>query len=133
VALTDTGAVDVEATGTRRRDLLAERLAAATPPLVAVRLDEAPPGPVLPLYPGVEQRGAVAVAARSGAPLSVAPAHWTDGCPVLETVHRFDSGPAVVRRMYLDPRTGHSLCVDVVPEGSPRGFETGPRRFTDAR
>ena len=35
------------------------------------------------MFPGVVQHGAVAVAEASGAPLAVAPDHWTDGCPVL--------------------------------------------------
>ena len=39
--------------------------------------------PARPLYPGIEQRGRVAVATSSGAILAVAPDPWPDGCPTL--------------------------------------------------
>ena len=79
----------------------------------------------MPLYPGVTRRGRVAVAVDSAAVLAHAPDHWTDGCPVLEE-RRPTSGPAIVTRAYLDPRTGHILHVEVVPEGVPRAFEVRP-------
>jgi N-methylhydantoinase B len=84
------------------------------------------------LYPGVAQHGRVAVSTRTGAPLAVSPAHFTDGCPVLEERRSFASGPSVVTRAYLDPGSGHILVVDVVPDGEPRAFTTAPRRWTDA-
>ena len=83
----------------------------------------------MPLYPGVEQRDRVAVATASGAPLAVAPHHWTDGCPVLEE-RRAGPGPPVVTRAYLDPRTGTLLHVEVVPEGVDRSFEVRPARWS---
>jgi N-methylhydantoinase B len=82
-----------------------------------------------PLYPGVVQRGAVACAEVSGAPLALAPHHWTDGCPVLEWA-RPGPGPALVERAYLDPRTGSMLYVGTVPAGGPRPFAVLPARWT---
>jgi N-methylhydantoinase B len=84
-----------------------------------------------PLYPGVAQRGRVAVSERSGAPLAVAPDHWTDGCPVLEERRRSGNLTLVVEA-YLDPVTGHALCVDVRPEGAERTFTTLPTRWVTA-
>ena len=128
--------VDLPATTALRAELLSHRLSRAQPPAIPVASDvmarEASDGPAQPLYPGVEQRGRVAVSARTGAPLAVAPAHFTDGCPVLEERRSFDSGLAVVTRSYLDPGSGHVVVVDVVPEGEPRAFDTAPRRWTTA-
>jgi N-methylhydantoinase B len=124
---------DAVATSAQRAALLRRRLDAASPALHPLGADHSvPPGPVYPLYPGVEQRGNVAVSTRSGAPLAVAPAHFTDGCPVLDERHEFPSGPAVIYRAYLDPGSGHALVVDVVPDGAPRAFTTLPRRWRDA-
>ena len=72
------------------------------------------------------------MSARTGAPLAIAPTHFTDGCPVLEERRSFDSGLAVVTRSYLDPGSGHIIVTDVVPEGEPRAFATAPRRWTTA-
>ena len=81
-----------------------------------------------PLAPGVEQRGHVAFSIQSGAPLAIAPAHWTDGCPVLvEAI-----GDLLERRAYLDPRNGHMLHVEIVPVGEPRSFESRPTRWVNA-
>jgi N-methylhydantoinase B len=125
--------VDAAATAARRDAIRRDRLARA----------EAPEGPVTgvadatpddqsgePLYPGVVQRGNVAYAQESGAPLAVAPEHWTDGCHVLEERRWPDAGPDVVFRSYLDPRTGRSLHVEVALAGEPRSFEVSPRRWT---
>jgi N-methylhydantoinase B len=88
----------------------------------------------LPLYPGIVQRGAVAFAERSGAPLAVAPDHWTDGCAVLEEpVPERGPGREIIVRSYLDPTTGRSLYVESVPAGEPRAFEVSPKRWTAAR
>ena len=85
----------------------------------------------LPLTPGVVQRGAVASAEVSGAPLAIAPAPWTDGCPRIE--ERLEGpGPVLVRREYLDPRSGRALHVEVVPEGEPTSFAVEPARWTEA-
>ena len=85
-----------------------------------------------PLYLGVAQRGSLAISERSGAPLAVAPDHWTDGCPVLVET-RSDLGPAVHIRSYLDPVSGHALFVEAVPAGAPRSFEIAPTRWLEAR
>ena len=74
----------------------------------------------------MEQRGGVAVSARSGAVLAHAPAHWTDGCPVL--VQAVAEG--VETRSYLDPTTGHIIHTEVATAGEPRSFESSPKRWT---
>jgi N-methylhydantoinase B len=74
------------------------------------------------------QRGDVAYAAASGTPIAVAPDHFTDGCPVLETRLRSD-GPPIVTRAYLDPGSGRALHVEVGLAGQPRTFEIAPRRW----
>jgi N-methylhydantoinase B len=68
--------VDVAATLTRREEIVADRLALATPPVRSLDLSDLPPpaqSEELPLYPGVVHRGRVAHAAASGAPLAMAP------------------------------------------------------------
>lgn len=120
---------DAAATAARREELCLARLARALPP--AQRLDGAvPSGDGLALYPGVVNRGGVAVAVESGAVLGVAPGHWTDGCPVL-VERRSDRGPEVVTRSYLDPKTGRILYAEVAPAGEGRGFETAPHHWAE--
>ena len=88
-------------------------------------------GPEVPLYPGIVQRGDVALAEASGRPLATAPDHWTDGCPVL--IERIaDHGPEVVMRSYLDPGSGDLLYAEVTPAGEERAFEVSPERWTTA-
>ncbi len=132
VVLDAHGRPDAAATEVARARIGRQRLAAARPAPTPV--DQALAVPDVedaPLCPGVVQRGDVAVAERSGAPLAVAPDHWTDGCPVLVET-RSGLGPTVEIRAYLDPRTGRSLYVEAVPGGSPRWFEVSPRRWTGA-
>jgi N-methylhydantoinase B len=128
--------VDEPATAARRATICRERLSRARPPEHTVT-DAAASDPADttgdPLYPGVVQRGDVAYAQDSGAPLARAPRHWTDGCPVLEDRRWADSGPDVVFRSYLDPRTGQTLHVEVTLAGQPRSFEVSPHRWTSAR
>jgi N-methylhydantoinase B len=135
VVLVD-GQVDVDATVRCRDALRAGRLAAAAPAPHPVTDAEVGPAdrdaPALPLFPGVVQRGAVAFAEASGAPLAFAPDHWTDGCPVLVQWLR-DDGPPVVTRTYLDPATGRALHTEVALDGAPRTFETMPARWATAR
>jgi N-methylhydantoinase B len=127
------GAVDIAATEACRDELRAARLAAADPPVRSVT--DAPglcaDDEMHPLYPGVVQQGAVAYAAASGAPLAVAPDHWTDGCPAL-VEHRSTAGPAVVTRTFLDPHSGRALHTEVALDGAPRTFETRPARWAAA-
>src|SRR5262249_7255489 len=137
VVLDDRGNIDAEATASCRHQIAVTRLARALPPAKSLPASEprgslrASPGDQ-PLYIGVVQRGALAISERSGAPLAVAPDHWTDGCPVLVET-RSDFGPEVHIRSYLDPATGHALFVEAVPAGSPRSFEIAPRRWVEAR
>jgi N-methylhydantoinase B len=125
VVLDETGSVLPDATTKRRRSLREDRLHRATPPArpfagpVTATAD-----PALPLYPGVVHRGGVAFASASGEPLAAAPSHWTDGCPVLESLP--GPGPGIVTRCYLDPKTGSLLMVEAVPLGTPRAFEVHP-------
>ena len=134
VVLGDWG-VDGPATERQRDELRAKRLAAARPavrPLQGIALPVTDGVAEAPLYPGVVQRGRLAVAEVSGTPLAVAPDHWTDGCPVL-VEPRWSSGPPVEIRTYLDPGSGRALVVDVVLGESPRSFEVSPRRWTGAQ
>jgi len=124
---------DDAATAEERDRLRHARLAASHPPRRAVdaAASERATGTAMPLYPGIVQYGDVAVAEGSGAPLAVAPDHWTDGCAVLEWQHS-PHGPPVNVRAYLDPGTGRSLFVEVVPGDLGRVFEVAPRRWTAA-
>jgi N-methylhydantoinase B len=120
--------VDEPATLAARDAIRTVRLARARPAEQPLADDHPVPAvDGVPLYPGVEQRGDVAVSAVSGAPLAVAPHHWTDGCPMDE--QRVDG---VVSRAFLDPRTGGTLAVDVVPDGEARSFASRPDRWTHA-
>lgn len=125
---------NAEATERTRLRILEARLARATPaphPLTWSRdVRMAMEGARGPLASGVEQRGAVAVSERSGAPLAISPRSWTDGCP---RVHRFlPSSPDVDIVAYLDPSTGHLLAVDVARVGAQRSFESSPERWSRA-
>ena len=125
---------DRDATASMRGKLRAERLVRAVPPAHPVtwsaKLRGLSEGKAAPLAVGVEQRGAVAVAARSGAALAVSPRPWTDGCA---RIHNFLPASADVDVVaYLDPQTGDLLAVDVVPSGAACSFEVSPRRWTDA-
>ena len=136
VVLDDGGQVDPAATADCRQQIARERLERAQPPAkpvsaTLVSASEPANGADLPLYLGVVQRGNVAMSERSGAPLAVAPDHWTDGCPVL-VEPRSDLGPEVDIRSYLDPATGYVLFVEAAPAGAPRSFESAPSRWTEA-
>jgi N-methylhydantoinase B len=121
---------DPAATAETRQSISDQRLAAARPaptPLADSQCPEVAGAPA-PLAPGVEQRGQVAFSVRSGAPLAIAPDHWTDGCPVLvQTI-----GDQLERRAYLDPGNGHMLHVEIAPAGEPRSFESRPARWSSA-
>jgi N-methylhydantoinase B len=129
------GTVDGAATAARRDAIRADRLSRAEAPVRPVRDAEAAAaadGPGVPLATGVVQRGAVAYSESSGAPLAVAPAHWTDGCPVLVERRWPDGGPDVVFRSYLDPRSGRALHVEATLADARRSFEVSPSRWTTA-
>ncbi|MGH2468016.1 MAG: hypothetical protein ACRDGL_09870, partial [Candidatus Limnocylindrales bacterium] len=138
VVLEGSGAPDALATEEARGGLRRERLTRAEPPRRALEGSAVEPGQAVsggdaqPLQPGVFQRGTVAYAEASGTPLAVAPDHWSDGCAVL-VERRSLEGPPIVTRSYLDPATGRSLMVEVVPDGAERSFEVSPKRWTGAR
>jgi N-methylhydantoinase B len=129
------GSVDTAATAARRDALRRDRLARATPaprPLSSHHVSASSNAPVFPLYPGVLQQGNLAYAEESGQVLAEAPAHWTDGCPVLEERRWPEGGPDVVFRTYLDPLIGRALHVEVALADGPRSFEVNPRRWAEA-
>jgi N-methylhydantoinase B len=134
VVLDGDGAPDLAATAELRDAQRAERLSRARAAVRPVH-DDAVAGmaaaETVPLTPGVVQRGSVAYAEVSGAPLAVAPDPWTDGCPVIEEPLT-GPGPALVRRTYLDPRVGRALHVEVVPEGEGVNFSVQPTRWSSA-
>jgi N-methylhydantoinase B len=124
---------DSEATATLRGELLERRLAVARPASHPLSWEDVPESyhderNVAPLHPGVEQRGGVAVSTRSGAPLALAPGHWTDGCPTVSGLIAMADG--VEARGYLDPQSGHLLFVDLLAGGMTRSFESNPDRWT---
>jgi N-methylhydantoinase B len=136
VILTSDGRVDEGATELQRASILSDRLGRATPPAVNLNshdgrssgdYDEA-----RVLFPGVIQRAGQAVSERSGAILAVAPAHWTDGCHILENPYPGPGRIPLVLRSYLDPITGHALHTELVPRGDGRSFETMPDCWTKA-
>jgi N-methylhydantoinase B len=134
VVLTADGSFDAPATERQREKLRLQRLASAMPArrgVTDVEVARLPGGDEAPIYPGVIQRGCVAYAEASGAPLAIAPDHWTDGCPV-HVERRWPGGPPVVFRTYLDPGSGRSLFVEVALEDAPRSFEMSPQRWTAA-
>jgi N-methylhydantoinase B len=114
-----------------RRDRLA-RAQPARKPLSAAHLDVDVGGAAQPIYPGVLQRGAIAVAELSGAPLARAPDHWTDGCPTLIERRGDADDPDIWYRTWLDPQTGRSLHVEAVVGDDERSFEVSPARWINA-
>jgi N-methylhydantoinase B len=125
------GEVDAGGTATMRGQVLQQRLRSANPAPTPIAPASVPPssGNGAALYHGIVQEGAVAYAAASGAPLAVAPDSWTEGCPWLEQ----RIGTDVVMRTYLDPSTGHTLLVDVMPEGEQRTIDCRPARWVEAQ
>ncbi len=125
-------AVDFAATETRREALRRDRLTRARPATVpAARNELALDGPASPLYPGVVQRGDMALAEASGALLAVAPGNWLDGCPVLDVLIDDRAGELVVRQ-HLDPLTGRILFADVTFAEDEPGIAINPERWTRA-
>jgi N-methylhydantoinase B len=124
------GWVDEDETARLRAELFSNRLAQARPAAVApAALDEAVTDEQ-PLFPGIVQRGRHAISLHSGALLAEAPAHWTDGCPVLEEPYPSTGPVPLVLRSYLDPVTGHALHSELLPQGEGRSFATLPDRWT---
>jgi N-methylhydantoinase B len=126
------GEVDGSAAVGERDASLHHRLEQATPPVKAAPVTDQPNGKAgaeLPLFPENVQG---AISKHSGATLAVAPAHWTDGCPVLGEP---DDGPGpvpLVLRSCLDPATGPALHAELLPRGEPRSFSMLPDRWLEA-
>jgi N-methylhydantoinase B len=129
VAFTD-GRVDLAATEARRGELRGDRLTRAAPPAVAATATIGGEPPV-PLYPGVVQRGNLAVSEWSGAVLAVAPGNWLDGCPVLDLPIDERAG-GTVARAHLDPASGRILYVDVIRRSDGPSIDIRPDRWTRA-
>jgi N-methylhydantoinase B len=130
------GQPDAAASSARRAEMLADRLARATPARTGAEATSVAPAasgtaPRLPLYVGVVNEGGTAIAEDSGAVLARSPAHWTDGCPVLIDV-RPEGGPEVHVRSYLDPKTGKILYAEVALASEARGFDSSPLHWTNA-
>ena len=134
VVLTGDGEPDAAATRARRQALGRQRLDRAAPPARPAPATDAAAArsDVHALFPGIVQRGRLAVAESSGAPLATAPAHWTEGCPVLEEPYPTAGPRQLLLRSYLDPSTGHALHTELVPEGEPRSFAALPDRWARA-
>ena len=136
VALDGQGLLDHVATGALRASLRQARLDHATPARRSTTtgsLEPARDAKSFPLYPGVEQRGSVAVATNSGAVLACAPHPWTDGCPVLTSRHEAGGGVVFLLDAYLDPKTGCTLFFDLRKDGELGEFESSPSRWITAR
>ena len=124
---------DAAATERLRNEMRRDRLKRARPPAkplarTAVRIA----GEAQPLFPGVVQHGAVAVAEASGAPLAVSPDHWTDGCAVLIERLWDADGPDVIFRSWLDPESGRALQVEALLGEDRDRFMVAPVRWTEA-
>lgn len=134
VVIADDGSLDVEATVQHREALRQDRLKRARRPACPASGEAmAAHGelPEQPLYPGVVQRGHLAIAQGSGAILARAPGSWLDGCPVFDTPID-DRGGGIVARAYLDPATGRMLHVDVSRTDDTPCIEIRPERWVMA-
>ena len=126
------GELDAKATEARREAMRRQRLAAAAPPArPAPALTPDRDAPAFPLYPGVLQRGNLAVSELSGTVLAVAPDNWLDGCPVLDTAID-ERGGGTIARAHLDPASGRMLFVDVLRRGDGASIECRPDRWARA-
>ncbi len=132
VVLDADGNARTDDTSARRDAIRAERLVRADAAPHAVDRGSAHgASDGVPLYPGVVQRGDVAYSESSGAPLAVAPHHWTDGCPVIAEYVTHGHLDLVIET-YLDPQTGDALAVDVRPVSAERTFTSAPARWATA-
>lgn len=131
VVLAGDGDPDLAATEARRQALRQDRLRHARPPARPIKavIDESIA--TTPLYPGVVQRGPLAVSEWSGAVLAVAPGNWLDGCPVLDTPID-DRAGGTIMRAHLDPGSGRALFVDVIRKNDGPSIEICPQRWMRA-
>ncbi|MCB2078369.1 MAG: hydantoinase B/oxoprolinase family protein [Novosphingobium sp.] len=130
VVLGEDGEADVPATDALREAMRKERLDKAAPAVrpPSAKVDESMP--IIPLYPGVVQRGDLAVCEASGAVLAQAPGNWLDGCPTLDTLVDERAG-GTLTRAHLDPVSGRLLFVDVLRNGDAPGMDIRPARWTE--
>jgi N-methylhydantoinase B len=131
VAFAPEGSVDAAATEARRAELRQDRLQQAQPPANPVRATVDESTPSVPLYPGVVQRGNLAVSLWSGEVLAIAPDNWLSGCPVLDTPID-DRAGGTIMRAHLDPASGRALFVDVVRKGDGPSIAVLPDRWARA-
>ena len=123
--------VDQAATAARRQALRQARLDQAAPAAVRVTRSADETLPATPLYPGVIQRGDLAIAEGTCAVLAAAPGNWLDGCPVLDTPIDERAG-GTIARMHLDPESGRALFVDVLRRGDGPSIQVMPESWTRA-
>ncbi len=126
------GQIDVPATDANRMALRQARLQQSCPPAVPIRAQVDAATPALPLYPGVIQRGNLAVCESSGVVLAIAPGNWLDGCRVLDT-RLDDRAGGTIMRAHLDPATGRALFVDVLRASDGPSIAIMPSRWTHAK
>jgi N-methylhydantoinase B len=125
------GSVDAIATEARRAELRRERLREARPAAkpACATVDENVAA--IPLYPGVIQRGHLAISEWSGEVLAVAPDNWLDGCPVLDTPLD-DRAGGTIMRAHLDPASGRALFVGVIRKSDGPSIAVQPDRWARA-
>jgi N-methylhydantoinase B len=130
--VSDAGA---DATKQMRDEMRKQRLASAAPPLQPLEwnddLRRLAEGIEAPLAPGVVQRGKVAVAEKTGAPLAISPDNWTVGCGRIVGIGT--PSDQVDYTAYLDPVSGEFLAVDATPKGYGCSFEVLPARWTGVK
>lgn len=131
VAFAADGSVDAAATEARRAGLRQDRLRQARPAANPVRATMDESTPAVPLYPGVVQRGNLAVSEWSGEVLAIAPDNWLGGCPVLDTPID-DRAGGTIMRAHLDPASGRALFVDVIRKGDGPSIAVLPDRWARA-
>ena len=131
VAFAPDGSVDAAATEARRALLREDRLRQARPPANLVRATVDETTSTVPLYPGVVQRGNLAVSSWSGEVLAIAPDNWLSGCPVLDTPID-DRAGGTIMRAHLDPASGRALFVDVIRKGDGPSIAVLPDRWARA-
>ena len=131
VVLAGDGSFDAAATEARRTAMRRARLSEARPAAKPARATVDARTAAVPLYPGVVQRGNIAVSECSGEVLAIAPDNWLDGCPVVDTAID-DRAGGTIMRAHLDPATGRALFVDILRKSDGPSIEVLPERWSRA-
>lgn len=131
IAFAADDSVDATATEDLRNSMRRDRLDRSTPAVKPSTARISGEEPAWPLYPGVIQRGNLALSEWSGAVLAVAPDNWLDGCPVLD-LPIDDRAGGTMARVHLDPLSGRALYVDVIRQSDGPSIEVRPARWTMA-